>query len=631
MTYGYMGKILRVDLDTESVKPEGIPEELYQKFIGGRGLSTKLLYDELPKDLDPWDSKNEVIFMTGPYTGLVAPGASRFEVTTLSPITGLLGAANCGGFFGPALKRSGFDGIVIRGKARNPVYLWVSEDGVELKDATHLWGKDSFETEESIKKELNNEHVRVACIGQAGENLVKYAAVMCDKGRAAARAGAAAVLGSKNFKAIACYGKKQVAIAHKEKFKEIAAHYNKKVVEDPVFQVLKLYGSNGFLIFQLIIGDVPVKNWTKSNFDGAEKISGHAMYKTILVRDKACQGCVISCKRSVRIDKGKYALDQNPASGPEYETVAALGTMCMIDDIYAIAKANDLCNRYGLDTISTGSVIAFAMECYEKGLITKEDLGGMELKWGDPDALIACIKLIVKKEKLGALLSQGTKKASQVIKGSEKFAVTVKNLEVAMHDPRSNQLYGLHYATTPCGGRHSSAGEALVVGMTSLPVPELDFIADPDERALDRVSTVGKAKPLITMQDRGAMMDCAGACIWYILFPTVNAHFLPSCLALITGWKMSYRKIFLKTGERISNLMQAFNIKHGFTMKDCELPYRLVKEPAQEGGSKGFVVHLEPMLREYIKLRQWDWETGKPQPEKLRELGLDELVHDLWP
>ncbi len=630
MPFGYMGKILWVDLSTETIENQELPEEIYKSYIGGRGLSARILYDDLSADLDPLHPNNEVIFMTGPYTGMAAPGAARFEITTLSPLTKFLGAANAGGFFGSSLKRAGFDGVVIRGKAKDPVYLWVNEDEAELKDATNLWGKDTFETEDLIKAELENDRIRIASIGQAGENLIPYAAVMCDKGRAAARSGAAAVLGSKNFKAIACFGKKQVQIAHKEKFQEVIAYYNKKVKDDPIFQLLQLYGSNGFLIVQLITGDVPVKNWTKSNFDGAEKISGHAMYEKILVRDKACQGCVVSCKRSVRIDHGKYKLSKNPASGPEYETVASFGPLCMVDNLYAITKANDLCNRYGLDTISAGNVIAFAMECYEKGLITKEDLGGLELNWGDPDALIACIELITKKQHLGALLSQGTKRASQEIEGSENFSVTVKGLEVAMHDPRSNQLLGLHYSTTPYGARHSSAAESFVAGLSALPLPDLDFIADPDDRALDRLSPIGKAKPLITMQDRGMMLDCGGFCSWYVVFPTISPHYMSAMITLITGWKMRYRDIFLKTGERISNLIQAFNIKHGLTMKDFELPYRLTKEPAKEGGSKGIVVYLEPMLREYFELRQWDRVTGKPKAEKLQELGLDDIARDLW-
>lgn len=630
MPFGYMGKILRVDLTTEAVETEELPESLYQKYIGGLGLAARILYDDLPKDLDPLDPKNEVIFMTGPYTGVPAPASARYEVVTLSPQTGFLGAANAGGFFGPTLKKTGFDGIVIRGAAKNPLYLWVTEDEGELRDAQHLWGQDTYATEDLIRKELDNDRIRVACIGPAGENLVSYAAIICDRGRAAARSGGAMVLGSKKLKAVACFGKKQVQIAHKSKFKEIATIFNKKILKDAIFKTLKLYGSEMLISLQYIFGDVPIKNWKQSTFDGIEKVTGHAMYKTILVRDKACLGCVISCKRHVRIDKGKYKLDENPASGPEYETVAALGTLCMIDNIYAIAKANDLCNRYGLDTISTGSVIAFAMECYEKGLITKEDLNGIDLKWGNPDAMIACIKLITNKEKIGSILALGTKKASKEIEGSEKFAVTVKGLEVAMHDPRSNQMLGLHYATTPFGGRHSSGSEAIATGLGSLPSPDLDFVAKPDERALDRLSPIGKARPIITIQDRNMMFDSAGLCIWLVSMPVIPTHYLPAFLSLITGWRMSYRKIFLKTGERISNLIHAFNIKHGFTMKDCELPHRLIKEPAVDGGSKGHVVYLEPMLREYFKIRQWDWETGKPKREKLIELGLDDIADDLW-
>ncbi len=631
MLYGYTGKIIRVNLDSQSVQFEEFPEKVYKHYIGGRGLAARILYDDLPKDLNPLDPRNEVIFMTGPYTGVPAPASARFEIATLSPQTGFFGAANAGGFFGPALKRAGFDGVIIQGVSSNPVYLWLNNGEAELRDAEKLWGQDTYITEDLIREELDNNRIRVACIGPAGENAVNFAAVMCDRGRAAARSGAAPLLGLKKMKAIACYGKKRVELAHKEKFKEVASYFNRKILKDPIFKMLKLYGSDMMLSLQYIFGDVPVKNWSQSSFQGIEKLSGNAMFKTILVRDKACLGCAISCKRHVRIDTGKYKLEENPASGPEYETIAALGTLCMVDNLKAVAKANDLCNRYGLDTISTGSVIAFAMECYEKGLITQDELDGINLQWGDADALIKCIKLIVTKEKLGALLARGSKQASKEIEGSENFSVTVKGLEVAMHDPRSSQILGLHYATTPFGGRHSSATEAIAAGLASLPSPDLDFLADPDDRALDRFSPVGKAAPLITMQDRNMLFDCAGQCAWLVSMPGIPTHYLSAFLALITGWKMSYRKIFLKTGERISNLIHAFNIKQGFTMKDCELPYRFLREPPPDGGSKGAVVHIQPMLREYFKLRDWDWDTGKPSREKLLELELDDIAADLWP
>jgi len=627
---GYMGKILRVDLTTESLESESLSDALYRKYIGGRGLAARFLYDELPANLDPLNKRNEVIFMTGPYTGVGAPASARFEIVTLSPQTGLFGAANAGGFFGPTLKRAGYDGIIISGIAKDPVYLWLNEGEAELRSADALWGQDTFKTEDLIRAELNNDRVRVACIGPAGERGINYAAVICDRGRAAARAGAGRVLGSKKLKALACFGKKQVEIAYKAKFKEVAARYNKQYQKNPLFQYLRLYGSAGSLSLQFLEGDVPVKNWTRGTFDGVEKISGHGIYKTILVRDKACMGCVISCKRSVRIDRGKYKLQENPVSGPELETVCALGTNLLHDNIYAIAKANDICNRQGIDVISVGNVIAFAMECYEKGLISKEDLGGIDLRWGDSDAILACIELILKQEKIGKLLALGTKKASQEIKGSEQFSIDVKGLEIAMHDPRSNHLLGLHYATTPYGGRHSSATEAIMAGMASIPNKDLDFTAMPNDRALDRFSPIGKARPIITMQDRGVMIDAAGLCTWLVAFPVPSPHYLPAFLTLITGWSMPYRKTFLKTGERLNNLIQAFNIKHGATMQDYTLPHRLLKEPLPDGGSKGHVVQLQPMLREYFELRQWDWETGRPLYEKLIELGLEKIADDLW-
>jgi len=623
-----MGKTLRVDLTQDKIEEISFSTETLRNFIGGRGLAAKILFEEVPKGIDPLNPENVVVFMTGPYTGVAGPCSARYEVASLSAHTGFFGGANSGGFFGPTLKHSGYDGVIIKGKASDPVYLYIDNGKAELRSAEKLWGLDSYEMEDQIKKELGDKRIKVAGIGPAGENQIPYSAIMNDKGRAAARGGSAAVLGSKNFKAIACRGSQKIEIAFKEKFRKISQDLIKKTKNEPIYQMHRIFGTPVMILLTVMMGDTPAKNWTKPDMPGIENLSGRSMYKTILTKNTACAGCALSCNREVRVT-GKYKLKENPAAGPEYETIAAFGTMCMIDDLKAISKANDICNREGLDTISAGSVVAYAMECYEKGLITKEDLG-FELKWGDADAMLKCLDILIKKEKIGNLLSLGVKKASIEIEGSDKFTAHAKGLEMAMHDPRGSQTLGLHYATAPCGARHTSGYEAITVSLAPVPMPDLDFGIGTNEKALDKFSTYGKAKAVKTMQERAAMMDSMGMCLFLFVSPSTSPRYLPAILSLITGFKMNYRERFLKTGERIFNLLRAFNIKHGATPKDDTLSHRLLKQPLKEGATRGQAVNLKPMLKEYYKLRGWDPITGKPTKEKLEELGLQFVTEQLY-
>jgi len=630
---GYMGKYLRVNLTDQKVQEASFDEETLKTYIGGRGLGVRIVYDELPKDLtnfDPLSEENIVVIMTGPYTGTLSMASARFDITTLSPHTHFIGAANSGGFFGPTLKKSGFDGIVITGKSPAPVYLSCIEGKYEIRDAKNLWGIDTFKTEDLIKDDLGEKRVRTLLTGPAGENGVTFSALINDRGRAAARAGLGAVFGAKKLKGIAVYGTKKVEVAHPTEFKEKAEYFTKQFQKDALGQAFQLNGTNMMIILQMIMGDVPVKNYSRATFENVKKLSTRYQWDTTLIAHHACQGCAISCKRRVQIKSGKYALEENPASGPEYETVAVLGTNLLIDDIYAITKGNDYCNRMGLDTISAGAVISYAMDCYDHGLINKDELDGIDLKWGDPDAMLAMLKLIAERRKLGKVLSTGVKRAAKEIEGSEKYAVHVKGLEVPMHDPRSNFLLAIHYATTPFGARHTSGYETIMAGMSGLPKADLDFVGKPDARALDRISPIGKARPTITIQDRGFMMDSMGICEFIFMPLSIPSRYISAMLALVTGWPMKYREQFLKTGERIANLCQAFNIRCGWKPSDDYLPYRMMKEPHPDGGSKGVQINLAPMLREYYQLRDWDPKTGKPSAAKLDSLGLQDVRKDLY-
>ena len=629
---GYMGKYLRINLTQQKIKEESFDQKTLRNYIGGRGLGIRMLYDELPKDLrdfDPLSEKNKVIIMTGPYTGTPAPASARFDVITLSPHTGFIGAANSGGFFGPALKKSGFDGVIIEGKSSDPVYLSCIEGKFEMRDARKMWGQDTYKTEDLIREDLDNKRVRIASIGPAGERGVTFSALMCDKGRAAARTGAGAVLGAKKFKGIAVQGSKKVEVAFSEEFKEKSRYFTNALKKDPMMQAFQLNGTNMALLLQMEVGDVPISNYSRGIFDTANKITSRAQWESVLVDHHACMGCVISCKRKVEIKKGKYKLEENPASGVEYEGIAAFGTNLEIDNIFAITKANDYCNRMGMDIISAGSVVAYAMECFEKGLITEDELDGLQIRFGDPDSLLAMLKLIAERRKIGHLLSTGTKRSAEEIEGSKNLAVHVKGLEVAMHDPRANFGLALHYSTNPYGGHHTSGGDIIIAGMASLPNKDLGLPAD-DIRNLDRFSPVGKAMTIKTIQDRLFVVDSMGLCA-FINQSTMSVpkRYPSAMLALVTGWKMNYYKQFLKTGERIANLFHAFNLRCGLTFKDFHLPYRLMKESHPDGGAKDIRINLPPMLRDYFKLRDWDMKTCKPSPEKLKELGLDDVAKDV--
>jgi aldehyde:ferredoxin oxidoreductase len=630
---GYMGKYFRVDLSNEKITTTTFDRKILRKYIGGRGLGVYILHKELPKDLinfNPLGEDNVIAIMTGPYTGTAAPASARFDVVTLSPHTKLLGASNAGGFFGPALKRSGFDGIIITGKSEEPVYITCIEGEYGIKSAKNLWGKDTYSSENIIKEELGNKKLRTLIVGPAGEKGVTFSGLINDQGRSASRSGAGAVFGSKNLKGIAVYGTNKIEVAFPEKFKAQVQQYIRSFKKDPAGQAFQLNGTSMAIQLEMMLGGVPVQNYTRGHFDKMTNLCAKRQWETTLVDHHACQGCILSCKRKVAIETGKYKLETNPASGPEYEAIGALGTNLLIDDIYAVTKANDYCNRMGIDVISAGTVIAYVIECYRRCLISKEELNGIEPDWGDADAMLALLNLIGERRGIGKLLSTGVKRASKEIEGSKKYAVHVKGLEVPMHDPRANFVMGLHYATTPFGAHHTSAADAVMIGIAPIPNEDLDFEAKPDKRALDRLSPIGKARTLITIQDRSFMMDSMGICDFVFMALSTPARFISAMLALTTGWSMKYREQFLKTGERIANLCRAFNLRCGLKPSDDRLPYRLLKEAHPDGGSKGALVNLAPMLREYYKLRDWNLKTGRPSQAKLKELGLIDVLNELY-
>jgi len=612
MKHGYMGKILRVNLNTKQIEIEEVKEDIAKKYIGGSGLGARILFKETSVDTDPLGPENILIFMTGPLTGTRTFSSDRFEVITKSPLTGIYAEADCGGHWGEKLKKSGYDGIIVLGKADRPLYIWIDDGQVRLKDASHLWGKDTFEVDEIIKKETTDT-TSVVSIGQSGEKLVRIAAIITDgkHGRAAGRCGVGAVMGSKNLKAIAVTGSAKIEVAYPDKLLGLTREITPQMKSGTM--ALNNFGTSNGLLYCENVGDLPIKNWYQGKWEkGAEKITGQAMAETILIKNYRCGRCTIGCGRVIKVAKGPY--QGTEIGGPEYETLGMLGSNCLIDDLPAIAKANELCNRYGLDTISTGGVISFAMEAYERGLINKKDTGGIELKWGNASALIEMVHQIGRRRGFGELLGKGVKRAAEEIGGNAKeFAIHVKGLEFPAHDPRAKFSVALGYATSNRGACHLQAFTSDFEDGASL--PDLGY-----PETLDRFATKGKAEFVAKMQNLMSMFDSLKCCK-FILFGGVTVEPLVKYLNFVTGWDMNVSE-FLRTGERIFNLKRLYNVRCGISRKDDTLPSRILTH--RRGGGTNHLPALNIMLNDYYKYRKWD-EFGIPTEEKLKELGLDEF------
>jgi len=619
--FGGHGKILRVNLSESKVSEEKIPEDLFDKYLTGAGLATHYLYHDVPKGADPLGPENELIAMTGPLTGATAPSTGRYTWVFKSPLTDIWGQSNVGGFWGVDFKKTGFDGIIFQGASPEPVYLVIDEDKAELRDAKHLWGKSVSETTKLIKEELG-EKFEVVCIGVAGENQVRYATIMNDLHRAAGRCGGGAVMGSKRLKAIAVRGKKPVNIADPAAF-DRTAKKQFELLDQHMFKVtLETFGTNAVIDMVNVRGGFPTRNWQTGVFPEIEEINAQALSEKVLVEPLGCFACPLKCGRKSEIREGKYKGAKG--EGPEYESVGTLGGQCLVTDMEAITKAHYLCNDYGLDTISTGSTIAFAIECYEKGILTKSDTDGLELKFGDADVVIELVHKIAKREGFGDLLAEGTRRMSRKLgKGSERFAMNVKGLELPAYDSRAVQITGLAYATANRGGDHITA---YIQGPTFLDIP---FLCIPDSRIKDPlVADPEEVHVLVDLENVMGALDTLGACK-FMGFCVASEEWV-ELVAHCLGREFTYDDM-VKVGERAYNLARVFSIREGLTRADDTLPPRLLEEPLPEGMAEGKVnENLPAMLDKYYELRGWDKATGKPTPEKLKELGLEEYIPDIW-
>lgn len=598
---GWIGKILRVDLTKGESKVEELDPKLGAKFIGGRGLGSKILSDEIDPKVDPFSPNNKLIMATGPLTGTGASAAGRYMVITKAPLTGTIACSNSGGHFGAELKFAGFDLIIFEGKAKEPVYLYIEDGKVEIRDAKSIWGKTTHETTDQILSETDMD-ARVACIGPAGEKLVRYACVINDKHRAAGRSGVGAVMGSKNLKAVAVKGSGSITIANKEAFRKVTLDVFQKVKANPVTSTgLPTYGTAVLVNIINASGILPTRNFNEGVFEGAEKISGETIVDDILVRNRACFSCPIACGRVVRVTNPKYECF---GEGPEYESDWSMGACCGIDNLDAIAKGNYLCDTLGFDPISAGVTIACGMELFEKGIISTKEVG-RSLNFGDADAMVEMIRAIGYREGFGDALAEGSYRLAERY-GHPEYSMSVKKQEFPAYDGRGVQGMGLQYATSNRGACH-------VRGYLISP----EILGSPQK--LDPFETEEKAGWVKAFQDLTAVVDSAGLCL-FNTFAFGGPEIL-EYLKAATGIEMSLEEL-MKAGERIWNLEKVFNLKAGITGKDDRLPDRLTKEPMPSGPAKGKVVELGKMLPEYYELRGWDKE-GVPTKERLKELGLE--------
>lgn len=618
--YGYAGKWLRVDLTHGTFKDEVFDEATLRKYLGSSAMGAKILMDETDGSTDPLGPDNVLIFACGILTNTRALCCGRYQVIAKSPLTDGFGEGNSGGTFGPMIRRAGYDGIIFNGKAEKPVYLVLFENDVHLESAEELWGKDSFETSDILRARHGDKAV-VACIGQAGEHLVKFAAVMNDgeEGRCAGRTGMGAVMGSKNLKAIVAYGTQQIPLYDKEGFAADVQAVGRAAAPGIKTGASRNHGTPGGWAGYTKIGEMPIKNWQLGIMDGIEKLNIEVYEEKLNVKPYFCAQCVVGCGRSVQVKEGKYASIRT--GGPEYETLGCLGSNLMINDVEAIQMGNELCNRYGIDTISGGSVIAWGMEAYEYGLITREMTGGLELNWGDPDVMLELLRQIAYREGIGDLLAEGTKKASEKLgKGSDVFAVHVRGLEPPAHDPRGHVSNGIQYMTCPRGASHECSAHSNE--------------AKPNKYSTVKFKgtlTAGKSEGMGTwfaeMQNPATMIDTIGAC--RISSNAIGADCVgiyTRWINLMTGWDMTPEE-FTLIGERIHTLKWLYDLRCGHTRKDMELPLRLTTRKRGWGVNADTLPDTGLMLAEYLQQKGWT-EFGVPLPETIERLGLSEYAPD---
>ncbi len=629
-------KILHVNLADRTFEVEEPPAAFYRRYLGGRGFVAYYLLNEIPAGADPLGPDNVVVFAPSVVTGTLLPGTSRFSVGAKSPLTGGYGDAEAGGPWGPELKAAGYDAIVVHGASDAPVYLFIRDGEVEFHDATSLWGQDTGDTQAHIRKQHNDDKIQVTGIGPAGENLVRFATVISKAKHAAGRCGLGAVMGSKKLKAIAVRGTTRLAFDDPDRLKALKSDFVKHFKENADDQMLNLYGTSQYFANINLAGLAPTRNFQRGVLDGYEKVSHIPYHEQYDVKSDACPGCVVACKQVVASKEGcPYPVDPT-YGGPEFETMTAFSAISGNNDLHAMMKSGELANRYGLDSIATGNVIAFAIECYEKGFLTKEDTGGLELKWGDPELMMKLVEMIAFRQGFGDQLAEGVYRLSQRL-GEEtaEFAMHVKGQEFPMHDPRGKYGVGLAYAVSPTGADHlqhehdgafdpaltgysHESDEPSVFGKEIMPlgiyepVPSLSLGPE-------------KVRLFTYLQHYWSMFNMLDLCIF--AFAPVRYYKVPQIVDIVraaTGWNATFWEL-MKAGERGTTMARVFNLKHGLTHEDDKLPERMF-QGIENGPLQGGAVPREELERAiplYYQMMGWSPDTGVPQHAKLVELQLE--------
>jgi len=633
MGQGLTGKILHVDLNTLTTMDETPPESFYRKYFGGSAMGLYYILKNVPKGADPLGPENILTLMLSPLTGVPVSGQSRMTVNAKSPLVDGIGDSQAGGFFPAEMKFAGYDGVVVRGKADHPVYLLIRDGEVEIRDAGHLWGKTTGEVDELLKEELQDSKIEIAQCGPAGEKLVRLAAIMNMANRACGRTGMGAVMGSKNLKAIVVRGRsKKLAVAHPKAVAELAKKGNTSIKDYDGSQNLKRDGTAGGVHVQNLTGTLPTRNYNEGQFEGYEAISGYTMTETMLKRNHTCFACAIRCKRVVESEWKGRAIEGR-YGGPEYETIATFGPYCGVDDLKAVAYASQLCNEYGLDTIGSGATISWAMECFENGVLTEEEIG-FPLRFGDAEAMVRATEMLAKREGFGDILAEGSRKAADKIGKGHEYLITVKGSELPAHMPRVKRSLGLIYAVNPFGADHQSSEHdaGIEEGTSERSLSNLKLIGV-DEVVPRKSLGPGKIKYAHKTHQYYSFLDSADLC-QFVFGLTWVVHGPEEIITLtraVTGWDDFDADELLLIGERRLNMMRAFNMREGLSRLDDKLPDKLFKPLKGTGPSANSAYSLEELefaKDEYYRLSGWENETGNPTEETLSRLGL-EWVLDL--
>jgi len=626
MAYGYRGKILHVDLTHRKIEVEEKEDDFYRTFLGGRGIGYQYLLREVPPKIDPFSPENILVLATGVMTGAPLPASCRFSAIGKSPLTGTAGESEAAGFFGPELKMAGFDAVVFRGRAEKPVYLWVTEGKAEIKDASHFYREGSREVEDVIRQEMGSNRIRVAQTGLAGMNLVRFANITNNLGHFNGRNGFGALMGSKNVRAVAALGKGKIPLYDQAFLVQTTKEYAATFKNHDLGKQLYVYGTTAFCEILSLGGALPVNNFRRSKLDDPSPVSGDTYNEVLLKERRGCYVCPIRCKRGIVLEDGKYGVDSR-YGGPEYETMSALGTNLNILDLKAIAKGNEICNRYCMDTISAGMTIAFACECFEKGVITKADTGGLELRFGDADLMIQLLEMMARREGFGDLLAEGVDRlARQWGVVDQDYYLVVKGQEIPMHDPRVKVGVGMGYAVSTYGADHMYAAHDPLFSdekfLTFQSVKPLGILKPLHPTEI----TNEKVRVFVLLDTLWKMQDALGLCVFgYAPRGVMPLDQMVRCLNAVTGWNTSLFEL-MKAAERGTVMARAFNSREGFTIKHDRLPKRLF-DPKPDGPNAGKKIFGEKDFKQAIELLYdvtgCDPQTGRPHRGKLIELGLE--------